>query len=54
MKKKAVSDSLPVKVGVGGPLDVKIPLADVIDGLIVNLGKQLAIRSPPKNLKTLP
>ena len=45
---------LPVQVGVGRPLNVQVPLADVIDGLIVNLGNQLAIRSPPKNFKTLP
>ena len=27
----------PVKVGVGWPLDIQVPLADVIDGFIVNL-----------------
>ena len=31
---------VPVQVGVGRPLNVQVPLADVIDGLIVNLGKQ--------------
>ena len=27
----------PVKVGIGRPLDIQVPLADVIDGFIVNL-----------------
>ena len=27
----------PVKVGVGRPLDIQVPLADVIDGFIVDL-----------------
>ena len=27
----------PVKVGVGWPLNIQVPLTDVIDGFIVNL-----------------
>ena len=39
-RSKTDSNSLPVKVGISRPLDVKISLADVIDGFIVHLGKQ--------------